>query len=107
MESVRESCKVRQKILRRVGKVSKRGKKKHTYIWNWNKTLAVLRRADTEISPNIFICVSSFNNAAIRLYKEFGFKLIGELDNFVKDGFTELLFRKTVGPMMGYDFDDY
>jgi len=53
-----------------------------------------------KISPNIFICVSSFNNGAIRLYKEFGFKLIGELDNFVKDGFTELLFRKTVGPMM-------
>ena len=53
-----------------------------------------------KISPNIFICVSSFNNGAIRLYKEFGFKLIGELDNFVKDGFTELLFRKTVGSMM-------
>lgn len=53
-------------------------------------------------SPNIFICVSSFNSGAIRLYKEFGFKLVGELDNFVKDGFTELLFRKTFGPMMGY-----
>lgn len=58
-----------------------------------------------KISPNIFICVSSFNNGAIRLYKEFGFKLVGELDNFVKDGFTELLFRKTVGPMMGYQIN--
>ena len=55
-----------------------------------------------EISPNIFICVSSFNQGAIRLYKEFGFKLVGELDNFVKEGFTELLFRKSFGPMMGY-----
>ncbi len=55
-----------------------------------------------KISPNIFICVSSFNHGAIRLYKEFGFKLVGELDNFVKDGFIELLFRKTVGPIMGY-----
>jgi len=27
-------------------------------------------------------------------------KLIGELDNFVKEGFTELLFRKTVGPLV-------
>jgi len=55
-----------------------------------------------EISPNIFICVSSFNSGAIRLYKEFGFKLVGELDSFVKEGFTELLFRKSFGPMMGY-----
>lgn len=54
------------------------------------------------ISPNIFICVSSFNKGAIRLYEEFGFKLIGKLDNFVKDGFTELLYRKSFGPIAGY-----
>lgn len=54
------------------------------------------------ISPNIFICVSSFNKGAIKLYEEFGFKRIGELDNFVKEGFTELLLRKTVGPVVGY-----
>ena len=53
-------------------------------------------------SPNIFICVSSFNSGAIRLYESFGFKLIGELNNFVKDGFTELLLRKSVGPRVGY-----
>jgi len=55
-----------------------------------------------KISPNIFICVSSFNRGAIRLYEDFGFKLVGELDDFVKKGYTELLLRKTVGPMMGY-----
>jgi ribosomal-protein-alanine N-acetyltransferase len=55
-----------------------------------------------KFSPNIFICVSSFNKGAIKLYYEFGFKLIGELENFVKDGFTELLLRKTVGPRVGY-----
>ena len=54
------------------------------------------------ISPNIFICVSSFNKGAIRLYEEFGFKLIGKLDNFVKDGFTELLYRKSFGQISGY-----
>lgn len=54
------------------------------------------------ISPNIFICVSSFNKGAIRLYEEFGFKLIGKLDNFVKDGFTELLYRKSFGQIAGY-----
>jgi ribosomal-protein-alanine N-acetyltransferase len=55
-----------------------------------------------EFSPNIFICVSSFNKRAMKLYYEFGFKLVGELDNFVKDGLSELLLRKTVGPRVGY-----
>ena len=54
------------------------------------------------ISPNIFICVSSFNKGAIKLYDEFGFKKIGELENFVKEGLTELLLRKTFGPLVGY-----
>lgn len=53
-------------------------------------------------SPNVFICVSSFNKGAIKLYYDFGFKLIGQLDNFVKDGFDELLLRKTIGPRVGY-----
>jgi ribosomal protein S18 acetylase RimI-like enzyme len=53
-------------------------------------------------SPNVFICVSSFNKGAIKLYYKFGFRLVGELDNFVKAGFTELLLRKTVGPRVGY-----
>jgi ribosomal protein S18 acetylase RimI-like enzyme len=55
-----------------------------------------------EFSPNVFICVSSFNKGAIKLYYDFGFKLIGEMDNFVKKGFSELLLRKTVGPRVGY-----
>jgi predicted GNAT family acetyltransferase len=55
-----------------------------------------------KFSPNVFICVSSFNKDAARLYYKFGFKLVGELDNFVKEGFTELLLRKTVGPRVGY-----
>ena len=55
-----------------------------------------------KISPNIFICVSSFNNRALELYQSFGFKLVGELENFVKAGYTELLLRKTVGPVNGY-----
>lgn len=55
-----------------------------------------------KFSPNVFICVSSFNTGAIKLYNEFGFKLIGELENFVKQGFTEFLLRKTVGPRVGY-----
>ena len=55
-----------------------------------------------KISPNIFICVSTFNKGAIKLYYEFGFTLVGELHDFVKEGLTELLLRKTFGPMVGY-----
>lgn len=55
-----------------------------------------------KISPNIFICVSSFNTRARNLYESFGFNLVGELDNFIKEGFSELLLRKTVGPRVGY-----
>lgn len=55
-----------------------------------------------KISPNIFICVSSFNTGAFKLYENYGFKLVGELENFVKEGYTELLLRKTTGPINGF-----
>jgi ribosomal-protein-alanine N-acetyltransferase len=66
------------------------------------KILQFCEQRILQISPNIFICVSSFNKGAIKLYYQFGFKLVGELEHFVKDGFTELLLRKSVGPMLGY-----
>lgn len=55
-----------------------------------------------KFSPNIFICVSSFNEGAKKLYLRYGFRIIGELENFVRDGFSEILMRKTVGPRAGY-----
>ena len=55
-----------------------------------------------KISPNVFICVSSFNTGAVKLYYEIGFKLVGELKDFVKEGFDELLLRKTSGQILGY-----
>jgi ribosomal protein S18 acetylase RimI-like enzyme len=55
-----------------------------------------------KFSPNVFICVSSFNKGAAKLYYELGFRLVGELENFIKEGYTELLLRKTVGPRIGY-----
>jgi ribosomal protein S18 acetylase RimI-like enzyme len=55
-----------------------------------------------KISPNIFICVSSFNKGAVKLYYQLGFKLIGEFEHFLKQGFTELFLRKSVGPVLGY-----
>lgn len=52
-----------------------------------------------KISPNIFICVSSFNEGARKLYESRGFEPVGVLKNFIRNGFDELLYRKTSGPV--------
>ena len=51
-------------------------------------------------SPNLFICVSEFNKGALKLYLNFGFKQVGSIPDFVKEGYTELLLRKTRGPLV-------
>ena len=66
------------------------------------KMLQFCEKKILSISPNIFICVSSFNKGALKLYEEFGFIQVGLLPNFVRDGFDELLLRKTVGPIAGF-----
>ena len=53
-------------------------------------------------SPNVFICVSAFNEGAAKLYYSLGFEKIGLLKDFIKIGFDELLLRKTIGPKLGY-----
>lgn len=61
---------------------------------------ALIRWAEDRIfrdSPNVFICVSSFNKEARRLYERLGFEVIGVLRGFVVAGHDELLLRKTRG----------
>ena len=53
-------------------------------------------------SPNIFMCVSSFNANARRLYQRLGYEVVGELSNYIVNGHSEILLRKTVGPLTGY-----
>ncbi len=48
-------------------------------------------------SPNVFMCVSSFNPDARRLYERLGYELLGTLHRFVVDEHDELLLRKTRG----------
>jgi [ribosomal protein S18]-alanine N-acetyltransferase len=52
-------------------------------------------------TPNVFLCVSSFNPRARALYERLGYELIGELKNYLIDGASELLMRKTIGPIRG------
>jgi len=48
---------------------------------------------------NVFICVSDFNHGARRLYERLGYQLVGELVDYVVAGHSELLLRKTRGPL--------
>jgi ribosomal protein S18 acetylase RimI-like enzyme len=50
-------------------------------------------------TPNVFICVSSFNPGAKRLYERLGYEVIGELKNYIVAGHSEILLRKTIAPL--------
>ena len=49
--------------------------------------------------PNVFMLVSSFNRDAQRLYERLGYEVVGELKDFVVEGHSENLLRKTIGPL--------
>lgn len=50
-------------------------------------------------TPNVFICASSFNERARALYARLGYETVGELRDYVVRGESELLMRKSVGPL--------
>jgi ribosomal protein S18 acetylase RimI-like enzyme len=49
--------------------------------------------------PNLFICVSSFNAGAQRFYRNLGYAVVGELKDFLVDGHSEILLRKSIGSL--------
>ena len=61
----------------------------------------LIRRAEERIfrdSPNVFMCVSSFNEDAFKLYRRLGYEVIGELKDYLVRGHSEILLRKSKGP---------
>jgi [ribosomal protein S18]-alanine N-acetyltransferase len=50
-------------------------------------------------TPNVFLCVSSFNPRARALYERLGYDVIGELKDYIIEGASEILMRKTLGPL--------
>jgi RimJ/RimL family protein N-acetyltransferase len=50
-------------------------------------------------SPNVFLCVSSFNAGAQKFYARLGYERVGALREYVVDGYDEILMRKTIGPL--------
>jgi ribosomal-protein-alanine N-acetyltransferase len=62
---------------------------------------ALIKFAEDRIfadTPNVFMCVSSFNEGARRLYENLGYEVIGELKDLIVPGHSEILLRKTIGP---------
>ena len=50
-------------------------------------------------TPNVFLCVSSFNDRARALYERLGYEPIGRLKDYLMRGHDEILMRKTIGSM--------
>lgn len=50
-------------------------------------------------SPNVFLCVSSFNDGARRLYERLGYVRVGDLPDYLVQGHAEILMRKSIGSL--------
>jgi [ribosomal protein S18]-alanine N-acetyltransferase len=53
-------------------------------------------------SPNVFLCVSSFNAAAQRLYERLGYETVGVLKGYLVAEHDEILLRKSLGAWRGF-----
>ena len=51
--------------------------------------------------PNVFLLVSTWNAGAQRFYEPRGYHRIGELTDYLRRGITEVVYRKTLGPIQG------
>jgi ribosomal-protein-alanine N-acetyltransferase len=63
---------------------------------------ALMRFAEGRIlrdTPNVFLCVSSFNHRAMRFYRRLGYEAVGELRDMIIRGHDEILMRKTTVPL--------
>jgi ribosomal-protein-alanine N-acetyltransferase len=49
--------------------------------------------------PNVFICVSSFNPKAQKLYARLGYQVVGQLTDWIVRGNSEILMRKSIAPI--------
>lgn len=63
---------------------------------------ALMRYAEERIlkaGPNVFLLVADFNVTAQAFYEDLGYARVGAIPDYVVRGVTELLYRKTRGPI--------
>ena len=66
---------------------------------------ALLEHAEAVVfarHPNLFLTVSDFNEPAQRFYERLGYERIGALRDYLVAGRSEILMRKSRGPIRGY-----
>lgn len=56
-----------------------------------------------EQGPNVFLLVAAENAGAQRFYEGRGYRRIGEIADYVRGGITEIVYRKTLGPIRDRD----
>ena len=56
--------------------------------------------------PNVFLCVSSFNHEAQKLYYRLGYKKIAELKDHVLHGHDEYILQKHTSSLIDYFADN-
>jgi ribosomal protein S18 acetylase RimI-like enzyme len=61
--------------------------------------IAFAERRILRDTPNVFLCVSSFNGRARALYLRLGYEVVGELRDYLVRGHSEWLLRKSVAPL--------
>jgi len=61
--------------------------------------MAFAERRILKETPNVFVCVSSFNTGALKLYQRLGYVVVGELKDYFVFGHSEILLRKTIAPL--------
>jgi ribosomal protein S18 acetylase RimI-like enzyme len=49
--------------------------------------------------PNVFLLVNARNAGARRFYERRGYRQVGELGDYVRTGFIEIIYRKSHGPI--------
>lgn len=67
---------------------------------------ALLSRVETRVfeeTPNIFLCVSSFNPRARGFYEANGYRHIGTVPDYIVAGHDELIMRKSLGPVAAFE----
>jgi len=64
--------------------------------------LAFIEERVFKETPNLFLCVSSFNQRAQQFYTRAGYEVIGVLKDFLVQGHDEILMRKSRGPLRAY-----